>query len=273
VGPKAGVPCVMVSHESLAGLLALARTRARGALTDVLNARTAASYDRVVCTTVWAAAEFARIGAANLARVPLGVDLDAFHPARRDVRVRATYAREGEGLLVLCSRLSAEKRPDLALDAAAALADRGVPAVLAVVGDGPRRAALQRRAGAAGLPVRFTGFLPGQQAVAAFLASADVAIAPGPVETFGLAALEALACGTPVVVNRASALPEVVGDAGAVAAGDGRSLAAAVRLLLGRDPARCARTRASGRSATAAPRRSTASWPHTAPGAAVAVLP
>jgi alpha-1,6-mannosyltransferase len=169
----AGVPSVMVSHESLGGLLALARTPARRPLADALNARTAASYDRVVCTTAWAAAEFGRIGAANLARVPLGVDLDAFHPARRDVRLRAAYAREGEALLVLCSRLSPEKRPDLALDAAAALADRGVPAVLAVVGDGPRRVALQRRARAAGLPVRFTGYLPGQEAVAALLASAD----------------------------------------------------------------------------------------------------
>lgn len=41
-----------------------------------------------------------------------------------------------------------------------------------------------------------------------------MAIAPGPAETFGLAALEALACGTPVVVRAESALPEVVGDAG-----------------------------------------------------------
>lgn len=41
-----------------------------------------------------------------------------------------------------------------------------------------------------------------------------MAIAPGPAETFGLAALEALACGTPVVVSAESALPEVVGDAG-----------------------------------------------------------
>ncbi len=66
---------------------------------------------------------------------------------------------------------------------------------------------------------RFAGFLPDRSDLAALLASADVAIAPGPAETFGLAGLEALACGTPVVVSAESALPEVVGEAGASVAG------------------------------------------------------
>ena len=73
--------------------------------------------------------------------------------------------------------------------------------MLVVAGDGSRRAALAYRA--ARLPVRFAGHIADRAAVAALLASADVVLAPGPVETFGLAALEALACGTPVVVNEA----------------------------------------------------------------------
>jgi alpha-1,6-mannosyltransferase len=67
---------------------------------------------------------------------------------------------------------------------------------------------------AAGLPVRFVGFVHDRRALAALLASADVVLSPGPVETFGLAALEALSCGTPVVVDAGSALPEVIGTAG-----------------------------------------------------------
>jgi alpha-1,6-mannosyltransferase len=72
-----------------------------------------------------------------------------------------------------------------------------------------------------------------------------VVLAPGPAETFGLAALEALACGTPVVVSAESALPEVVGEAGASVPGE--DLAAGVRAVLARpEPARraCARARA-----------------------------
>ncbi len=118
-----------------------------------------------------------------------------------------------------------------------------MPARLVVAGDGPLRGRLQRHAARQALPVTFAGFLPDRTNLAALLASADVAIAPGPVETFGLAALEALACGTPVVVSAESALPEVADDAGVSVAGE--DLAAGVHELLGRpDPARRAAARA-----------------------------
>ncbi|GIF45580.1 alpha-1,6-mannosyltransferase [Asanoa ferruginea] len=227
----AGVPSVMVSHESLAGLLRISGLpgAAGRRAADALNARSAEAYDTIVCTTGWAAEEFVRIG-VPVRRAPLGVDLETFHPGRHDPLVRSRFASSSEVLLVTCTRLSPEKKPELAVDALATLVGAGVPARLVVLGDGPRRAALEERA--AGLPVTFAGFLPDQAAVAGLLASADVVIAPGPVETFGLAALEALACGTPVVVNAASALPEVVGAAGASAPGNGPELAAAVRGLL-----------------------------------------
>lgn len=227
-----GVPSMMVSHESLSGLLRLWRVPAAGRIADRLNATTAAAYDRIVATTGWAAAEFRRLRAPNLVEVPLGVDLDTFHPAARDAAVRSRFAAGDEFLIVHCSRLSPEKRPEVAIDTLAALRAAGVPAVLVVAGDGPRQRQLARRA--AGLPVQFTGFLPDRAAVAALLASADVVVAPGPVETFGLAALEALAAGTPVVVNAASALPEVVGGAGVAAPGTGAAFAAAVRRVLAR---------------------------------------
>ena len=91
----------------------------------------------------------------------------------------------------------------------------------------------------------FAGFLSGRADLATLLASADVAIAPGPAETFGLAALEALACGTPVVVSAESALPEVVGDAGASVPGE--DLAAGVRAVLAR-PERSRRAAARARA-------------------------
>ena len=81
---------------------------------DWLNRRTARAYHRVICTTGWAAAEFGRIDAGNLVRVPLGVDLDTFGPDSGQIRTR--YVGEGQILLVHCGRL-------LGGEEAAALAD------------------------------------------------------------------------------------------------------------------------------------------------------
>jgi alpha-1,6-mannosyltransferase len=216
-----GVPSVMVSHENLGALVEMfvPRWLPRRRVSDRLNAATARAYDQVVCTTAFAAEEFRRLGASNVARVPLGVDLARFAPANHDLALRGELAGPRELLLVHCGRLSAEKRPERSIEALAALRSRAVPAVLAVAGDGPRRAALERLAD--GLPVRFLGFVPDPNLVARLLATADVALAPGPLETFGLAALEALASGTPVVAAGDGALGEVIGAAGAVVSGEG----------------------------------------------------
>jgi alpha-1,6-mannosyltransferase len=238
-----GVPAVMISHESLTALMrmavpgldlpALTRWGPALALVDAVNRRTARAYRHVICTTAWAAAEFERIGIGNLLRAPLGVDLTTFAPPhnkgpRRDKphhqeqskRVRDAYAAPGETLLVHCGRLSPEKKPQRSLNTLATLCAKGLSARLVVAGDGPLRRRLERRAARDRLPVTFAGFLPDRSDLAALLASADVAIAPGPAETFGLAGLEALACGTPVVVSAESALPEVVGEAGSSVAGE-----------------------------------------------------
>jgi alpha-1,6-mannosyltransferase len=253
---RRGVGSMMVSHESLAGLLGVWGMPARDSLADRLNRRTAAAFDRIVCTTAFAAAEFRRLGVPNLVEVPLGVNLRQFHPSRADEAIRARYARPDELLVVYCSRLSADKRPELAVDTIAALRAAKVPAVLVLAGDGARRAALAYRA--ARLPVRFAGHITDRDDVAALLASADVAVAPGPVETFGLAALEALACGTPVVVNAASALPEVVGDAGLAVPGTAEAFAEGVRTLMDRP--------AVQRRAAARDRAELFGWPQAVDG-------
>ncbi|MDN3295747.1 glycosyltransferase [Streptomyces ficellus] len=239
---RARVPAVMVSHETADGVLRTwgmpAALAARAA--DRLNRRSAWAYTRIVCTTEWAEREFVRIGARNVVRAPLGVDLRRCRPGRRDSALRARYAHSADVdvLLLLCSRLSVEKRPGLALDTVAELRARGVRAALLVAGDGPLRGGLERRARAQRLPVRFLGHLPDRETVADLQAAADVCLAPGPAETFGLSALEALACGTPVVVSATSALPEVVGDAGAAALDTPAAFADAVRRVLARPEGR-----------------------------------
>ena len=74
--------------------------------------------------------------------------------------------------------------------------------------------------------------MPDRTLLARLLASADVSLAPGPHETFGLSALEALASGTPVVVSASSALPEIVGGSGATALDRPEAFAAGVTTLL-----------------------------------------
>jgi alpha-1,6-mannosyltransferase len=227
------VPSVVISHERLDRLLEqfLLPAPAARRWADWANRRMAASYDSVVCTTGFAGEEFDRIGAGNVTRVPLGVDLAAFSPTRRDAALRGQLAGAAEHLLVHCGRLSVEKHVERSVDTVAALHEAGQRVRLVVAGDGPRRAALQRRA--KGLPVTFLGFVAERSAVAKLLASADVALAPGPHETFGLAALEALASGTPVVVSRSSALVEIIRPGcGAAVPDDPAAFAGAVRGLL-----------------------------------------
>jgi alpha-1,6-mannosyltransferase len=190
----------------------------------------AAAYDTVVCTTSFARGEFDRIGACNVVQVPLGVDLTTFSPRFHDADLRNSLSGGADALLVHCGRLSPEKHPERSIDTVAALRDAGMRVRLVVAGDGPRRAALERRS--SGLPVTFLGFVPDRARLARLLASADVSLAPGPHETFGLSALEALASGTPVVVSASSALPEIVGGSGAAAADSPSAFAAGVTTLL-----------------------------------------
>jgi alpha-1,6-mannosyltransferase len=240
----------MVAHESLTRLFTLpvgvpykamwrnivfhsqAFYRASSWAATFLDRRSAREYDEIVATTKWAASEFEAIHATNVTLVTLGVDLELFSPERYSEAVRAQYATPDQTLLIHCGRLSMEKKPQRSVAALADLRATGTDAVLVVAGDGPLRPDLEQMAARDGLPVTFTGFIEDAKTLASLLAAADVDIAPGPVETFGLAALEALACGTPVVASAESALPEVLGEAGVAAQGE--DFAAAVRAMLDR---------------------------------------
>ncbi|HKT07112.1 MAG TPA: N-acetyl-alpha-D-glucosaminyl L-malate synthase BshA [Gemmatimonadaceae bacterium] len=85
------------------------------------------------------------------------------------------------------------------------------PAVLVMVGDGPERTSAEQEARDLGVQDD-TYFLGKIDVVAPLLASADLFLLPSQSESFGLSALEALACGVPVVASRVGGIPEVVTD-------------------------------------------------------------
>jgi N-acetyl-alpha-D-glucosaminyl L-malate synthase BshA len=88
---------------------------------------------------------------------------------------------------------------------------QSLPSILVMVGDGPER--VQAEEEAVELGVEHDVFFLGKiDAVAPLLANADLFLLPSESESFGLSALEALACGVPVVASRAGGIPEVVRD-------------------------------------------------------------
>ena len=241
-----GVGSVMISHEHLAGILdrrtPLAHRPAH-AVADAVNRRSARSYDVIVCPSAFAGEEFSRIGAPAEV-VPLGVDLETFVPGPPP----PTDPAPGRGRpvrVIHCGRLSPEKNPGLSIETLRTLLAGGVPAELTVLGTGPMRDRLVDAA--AHLPVVFRPYITDRHQLAAEMAVADVAVAPGPVETFGLAALEALACGVPTVCPVEGALGEVVGDGGLVARSHPGAFADGVLELLRRPGARGAARRQAER--------------------------
>ncbi|MGH7481746.1 MAG: N-acetyl-alpha-D-glucosaminyl L-malate synthase BshA [Longimicrobiales bacterium] len=164
--------------------------------------------------------------------IPNFVDLDRY---RRDAHPchRASLAEPGEKILMHISNFRPVKRVDDAVRVLARVA-REVPARLVLVGDGPERGRALQVAEQEGVQSRVL-FLGKQESVAELLACADLFLLPSASEAFGLVALEALACGTPVIATRVGGLPEVVphGEAGFLTdVGDVETMAACALELL-----------------------------------------
>lgn len=136
-------------------------------------------------------------------------------------------------------RLVGEKGLPLLLEAARALKDEGWRFRVKIIGDGPERAALERRTMSSGLSeeVIFTGALRGQALEAAVRDASAVVMPSICEETAGLAAIEQMMRGRPVVAADIGGLGEVVDGAGLkFAPGDARGLTACLRRVL-QDPA------------------------------------
>ncbi|MFL5401370.1 MAG: glycosyltransferase [Gemmatimonadales bacterium] len=181
------------------------------------------------------AAELEREGIERVRRVTLGVDLDRFHPRRRAYasETRRWFGLPEGPLALFVGRFAREKELDLLLTAWPEV-ERRTGARLVLIGDGPSRRRLQRRPGSDRL--FWLPFERDRERLADLLAAVDLYIAPCSIETFGLSALEAIACGTPIVTADRGGVAETVSrsQAGAhFASGDPGSLAESVCRMLG----------------------------------------
>jgi N-acetyl-alpha-D-glucosaminyl L-malate synthase BshA len=142
--------------------------------------------------------------------VPNFLDCSVYRWVPADA-VRARYSREGrEKLIIHVSNFRPVKRVNRVIDVFARIAGR-VPARLLLVGDGPDLGNALEHAKESGVG-HLVESLGEQDQVVPLLSAADVFLLPSEQESFGLAALEAMACELPVVASRVGGLPEVIED-------------------------------------------------------------
>jgi N-acetyl-alpha-D-glucosaminyl L-malate synthase BshA len=167
--------------------------------------------DLITAPSAWLAAETDRYFGTEpgaIRAIPNFVDLTRFAPDPAQPW-RATLAPEGYRVITHVSNFRPVKRIEEVVGAFAALRRR-MPAVLALVGDGPELPKAEHLARELGLreDVRMLGL----QRPEPILQASDLFLLPSRSESFGLSALEAMACGVPVLGYSSGGLPEVVED-------------------------------------------------------------
>jgi glycosyltransferase involved in cell wall biosynthesis len=188
----------------------------------------------------------------KFAVIRLGVELEQRVSAEEGTRAetrRVMGVPDGRFLVGWIGRMTSVKQTDDVLAALAALRGRGVDAGLCLVGDGPDRDMVERRAKELGV-MRSCLFLGYQEEVAQYYAALDAVILPSRNEGTPVSAIEALAARRPVVATRVGGVPDVVRDGVdgfLVEPGDVDALAERLARLA-RDPALAARMGEAGRA-------------------------
>jgi len=179
--------------------------------------------------------------AAKMQTIHYGLDGSELQRGLAAVPMRGEGRGLGTPVVGTVTRLLEQKGVHVLIAAFAACVRRHPTASLVIAGDGPARADLERLAGECGVGdrVHFLGYV-GHPQVLRWIESFDIFAFPSFGEGFGLAILEAMLLGKPVVASDVMAIPEIAGDDTTgvlVPPGDVRALAGAIDALLS-DPAR-----------------------------------
>ena len=177
-----------------------------------------------------------RLGVMRMRCLPCGVDVAMFHPGRRDLGFRTRLGlAANQTILLYVGRLSAEKELELLFAAYERLSPHKF--VLLIAGDGPDAPSVRRHA-AVRPGIRDLGHIESRADLATIYASSDIFVVPGRYETFGIATLEAIACGLPVVgiqdSGTAALVPPRIGKM--ARAGDAVDLAATIAAVAAWSP-------------------------------------
>ncbi len=182
--------------------------------------------------------------------IPNFVNCDVYTPFRDDAtrrEARKRFAKPDEALLMHLSNFRPVKRVADVIKVFARIAGE-MPAQLILVGDGPDRSSVEWLAHDLGIHQRIH-FLGKQERVNELLPQADLLLMPSELESFGLAALEAMACKVPAIATRVGGVPELIdhGDTGLLyAVGDTEAMARGAIDLLS-DPVRLEEMRNTAR--------------------------
>ena len=248
-GALTGPPFVVTAHASgtVGDVASLARQGPLGRA-RLLALRQLAGAFVAVSGPIRDELEAAGIPPARVRTIPNGVDTRRFAPVDPAERrwLRRTLGLPPVPAVVYSGRLSPEKGVDVLVDGWAVARRRGVLGTLCLVGDGPERAALERRARDHGIlgTVRFAGSAPD---VTPWLRAADAFALPSRTEGLSVALLEAMATGLPVVATDVGGTREAAGGAGVlVPAADPVALAQALEAVLA-DPDRARTLGEAGR--------------------------
>jgi alpha-1,6-mannosyltransferase len=226
---------VWVEH-GLAGAAPWVRRGARG----LVDAYVRLVYRRMAHTVApapAAAAALEQAGIRNVSTIPLGVDTRQFHPRWRDAAWRREVgAEDGTPVALYVGRLAREKEVALLAQVLPQLGAR-YGAKVVMIGEGHMRPALEALARQQPERLAVLPFETDRARLARAFASADVFINPCPYETFGLATLEALASGSPVVAAAAAGSADLLRAGGGVSfkPQDAGDLVRAVGRVLGGD--------------------------------------